>query len=145
VETVASRLQETGQHFVKQGDAFVARTKDASVAFLGETRDAGLVLVGTVRTEAKRWRRFATQRATVLQGQVQGTVRTALSLPAVERALLTQVDEALRAIDARVRARLAQIPQLEARKTPAKLPKKSSHGKAARTRKSKPALPPIAA
>jgi hypothetical protein len=145
VETVASRLQESGQHFVKQGDAFVARTRDASVTFLGETKQAGGLLVTAVRSEAKRWRRFATQRATALQGQFQGTVRVALSLPAVERALLTQVDGTLRAIDSRVRARLTRLAQLESGKTPAKLPKKSGSSKASRARKAKPALPPIAA
>lgn len=144
METVASRLQETGQHIAKQGDAFVARTKGAGAAFLGETREAGGLLAVAVRTEAKRWRRFATQRATALQGQLGGTVRVAWSLPAVERALLTQVDETLRAIDARVRARLSRIAQLEAGKPPAKLPKKSGTGKS-RARKAKPALPPIAA
>jgi hypothetical protein len=144
VETVASRLQETAQHIVKQGDAFVARTRDASVAFLGETRDAGGVLAGVVRTEARRWRRLATQRATLVQGRLQNGFRTALSLPAVERAVLTQVDGTLRALDARVRARLAKL-QLEGKKAPAKLPKKATGAKSSRSRKSKPALPPIAA
>jgi hypothetical protein len=143
VETVASRLQESGQHIVKQGDAFVTRTRHASFAFFGETREAGVALFGAVRTEAKRWRRFATQRASLVQGRLGAGTFRALSLPAVERVVLTQVDGTLRAIDARVRARLAR---LEGKKT-AKLTSKAkaSHGKASRARKAKPALPPIAA
>jgi len=142
VETVASRLQESGHHIVKQGDAFVTRTKQASFAFFGETRQAGVALIGAVRTEAKRWRRFATQRASQIQGQLGGgALRTTISLPAVERVVLTQVDGTLRAIDARVRARLAQLEG----KKPAKSAKKPSQGKAPRPRKAKPALPPIAA
>lgn len=135
METVATRLQESGHHFVKQGDAFVVRTRHAGVAFIGETRDAGLMLIGAVRTEAKRWRRFATQRAVALQNGV----RTGLSIPAVERVVLTQVDATLRAIDARVRTRLASLDHKPAKKAT----KKS--GKAATGRKAKPALPPIAA
>jgi hypothetical protein len=137
VETVATRLQETGQQIVKQSDAFVVRTRDAGFAFLGETRNAGLQLVGAVRTEAKRWRKFATQRAVSLQSGF----RTGLSLPAVERAVLLQVDGTLRAIDSRVRARLAQLER-----KPAKKPAKKAAGKSASNgRKAKPALPPIAA
>ena len=145
METVAARLQETGQHIVKQSDAFVTRTKDAGAAFFGETREAGVLLFGAVRTEAKRWRKFATQRATLFQGQLGGGVRTVLSLPAVERAVLSQVDGTLRALDARVRARLTHL-QLEGKKTPAKLPKKSATAsKSSRSRKAKPTLPQIAA
>jgi uncharacterized membrane protein len=138
VETVASRLQETGHQIVKQGDVFVTRTRDAGVAFLGETRDAGRQIVVTARTEAKRWRRFATQRAS----QLQGDVRSMLSLPAVERALLSQVDETLRALDARVRARLAHLERKPAPKTARK---GSSGSKAPRARKSKQTLPQLAA
>jgi hypothetical protein len=136
VESVATRLQETRQQIVKQGDAFVVRTRDAGITFLGETRQASVQLIGAVRTEAKRWRRFAMQQAAV----VQSGLRSGLSLPAVERAVLTQVDGTLRALDSRVKARLAQLE----RKPAAKATKKSS-GKAVRARKSKPALPPIAA
>lgn len=138
MESVAIRLLETRQQILKQGDAFVVRTRHAGVAFFGETRDASLQLLGAVRNEAKRWRRFATQRATA----VQTGLRTGLSFPAVERAVLTQVDGTLRAIDTRVRARLAELE----RKPSASKPGKKSSGKAAaRPRKAKPALPPIAA
>jgi hypothetical protein len=141
VETVASKLQETGQHISKQRDAFITRTRDASTAFFGETRDAGLQLIGAVRTEAKRWRRYATQRA----AKVQSGVRAALSLPAVERALLTQVDETLRALDTRVRNRLSQLEPKEAPETPRKAAATPASKSKGRARKSKPALPPIAA
>jgi hypothetical protein len=137
VETVATRLQETGHQIVKQGDAFVARTRDAGVTFLDETRAASSQLLGVVRSEAKRWRRFATQRATALQSGF----RNGLSLPAVERAVLAQVDGTLQAIDARVRARLAQLE----RKPHGKSLKKSNGKATARSRKVKSALPPMAA
>jgi hypothetical protein len=138
VESVATRLQETGHQIVKQGDAFVARTRDAGVTFLDETRDAGSQLFGAVRSEAKRWRRFATQRATALQSGL----RNGLSLPAVERAVLAQVDGTLQAIDARVRGRLAELE----RKPNGKSAKKAAQGKATpRSKKTKTALPPIAA
>jgi hypothetical protein len=139
VETVTTRLQETGHQIVKQGDAFVARTRDAGVTFLGETREAGTQLIGAVKTEAKRWRRFATQRATALQSGL----RNGMSLPAVERAVLSQVDGTLQALEARVRARLAELE----RKPNGKSVKKAvTNGKAtARSRKVKSALPPMAA
>ncbi|HEY1691225.1 MAG TPA: hypothetical protein VGG39_03645 [Polyangiaceae bacterium] len=137
METIGTRLQESGHQFVKQGDAFVVRTRDAGVAFLGETRNAGIQLFGAVRLEARRWRKFATQRAT----RAQATLRTGLSLPTVERVVLTQVDGTLKAIDAVVRARLAELERKPA-STPGKKPRSS---KAQRTRKTKTALPPIAA
>ena len=138
MESVTTRLQETGHQIVKQGDAFVARTRNAGVTFFDETREAGSLLIGAVRTEAKRWRRFATQRATALQSGI----RNGMSLPAVERAVLSQVDGTLQAIDARVRARLAELE----RKPNGKSVKKTANGKAtARSRKVKSALPSIAA
>jgi hypothetical protein len=137
VDTVASRLQETGQHIAKQHQAFLARTREAGAAFFGETRQASVQLIGAVRTEARRWRRFATQRA----AKVQTDVRSALSVPSMERALLTQVDGTLRALDERVRARLARLER-----TPAPKPARRNAGKTnGRARKAKPALPPIAA
>lgn len=142
MDTVSTRLQETGQHFAKQGDAFVARTRDAGVAFLGETRDAGRHLLVAVEAEAKRWRRYASMRGT----QLRTEARTALSIASAEKALLTQVDRTLRAIDARVRARLAQ---LERKPAAGRSRKGASNGKGGSTskngRKSKQALPPLAA
>ncbi|MGH7297428.1 MAG: hypothetical protein ACRELB_21005 [Polyangiaceae bacterium] len=137
METIAARFQDTGHQIVKQGDAFVSRAREASIVFIGETRDAGLELFGAVRAEAKRWRRFAGQRA----GALQSGLRNGLSLPAVERVVLTQVDETLKAIDSLVRVRLAQLE----RKPKAKAAKKTKGAKAQGARKSKAALPPIAA
>jgi hypothetical protein len=141
VDTVTTRLQETGQHFAKQGDAFVSRTRDAGVAFFGEARDAGRHLIGAVEAEAKRWRRYATMRGT----QLRTEAKTALSIASAEKALLTQVDRTLRAIDARVRARLAQLDRKPA--GGGKSRKSAHNGKSASKsgRKSKQALPPLAA
>ena len=138
METVATRLQETGHQIVKQSDAFVVRTRDAGATFFGETREAGTQLFGAVRAEAKRWRRFATQRATA----IQSGVRNGLSLPAVERALLSQVDGTLQALDALVRARLAALEPKPTKTSSKKAVTSKSNGRA---RKSKPALPPMAA
>jgi hypothetical protein len=140
VDTVTTRLQETGQHFAKQGDAFVARTRDAGVAFVGEARDAGRHLIGAVETEAKRWRRYASMRGT----QLRTDAKTILSIASAEKALLTTVDRTLRAIDARVRSRLAQLERKPA--GGGKSRKGAHNGKASRSgRKSKQALPPLAA
>lgn len=141
MDTVGTRLQETGQQFAKQGDAFVSRTRDAGVAFVGETRDAGRHLLGAVEAEAKRWRRYAAVRG----AQLRTDARSALSIAAAEKALLTQIDRTLRAIDARVRARLSHLE----RKPAGKSRKPGANGKGgspSRTgRKSKQALPPLAA
>ncbi|HEX8791451.1 MAG TPA: hypothetical protein VF765_10915 [Polyangiaceae bacterium] len=142
MDTVTTRLHETGQHFAKQGDAFVTRTRDAGAAFFGETRDAGRHLLGAIETEAKRWRRYASMRGT----QLRTDARTTLSIASAEKALLTQVDRTLRAIDARIRARLAQ---LERKPAGSKTRKGASNGKGGSSsktgRKSKQALPPLAA
>jgi hypothetical protein len=140
VDTVTTRLHETGQHFAKQGDAFVSRTRDAGVAFFGEARDAGRHLIGAVEAEAKRWRRYASMRGS----QLRTEAKTALSVASAEKALLTQVDRTLRAIDARIRARLAQLDRKPAG---GKARKGASNGKHASKsgRKSKQALPPLAA
>ena len=115
METVTTRLQETGHQIVKQGDAFVARTRDAGVTFLDETREAGTQLIGAVRIEAKRWRRFATQRATALQSGL----RNGMS-----------------------RARLAE---LERKPNGKNVKKVTNGKATARSRKVKSALPPMAA
>ena len=140
MDTVSTRLQETGQHFAKQGDAFVTRTRDAGVAFFGEARDAGRHLIGAVEAEAKRWRRYASMRGT----QLRTEAKSVLSIASAEKAVLTQVDRTLRAIDARIRARLAQ---LERKPAAGKARKATSNGKHASKsgRKSKQALPPLAA
>jgi hypothetical protein len=140
VDNVTTRLQETGQHFAKQGDAFVTRTRDAGAAFFDEARDAGRHLIGAVEAEAKRWKRYASMRG----AQLRTEAKTALSVASAEKALLTQVDRTLRAIDARIRSRLAQ---LERKPAAGKSRKGASHGKSAARngRKSKQALPPLAA
>jgi hypothetical protein len=137
MDTVATRIHESGLQLARQRDAFLTRTREAGEAFVGETRDAGRQLVGAVQSEAKRWRRFATQRTAQLRGEAQA----ALSLPAFERTLLSQVDGSLRALDARVRARLAQLEE-----KPRKSQRKADSRKSAtRARKSKQTLPALAA
>jgi hypothetical protein len=140
MESVATRIHESSNQLARQRSAFVSRTREAGVTFLGETRDAGRQLVGAVQSEAKRWKRFATQRA----DQLRAGAKTALSIPAVERSILTQVDDVLKALDARVRSRIAELegkPRKALRSKPATTPTKGSP----RTRKSKQTLPAIAA
>lgn len=142
MDTVTTRLQETGQNFARQGDAFVTRTRDAGFAFFGETRDAGRHLLGAVEAEARRWKRYAAVRS----AQLRTEARTALSIASAEKAILSQVDRTLRAIDTRVRARLAR---LERKPAEGKSPKNAAGGKGGSSsrgkRKSKQALPPLAA
>ena len=105
MESVVSKIQETGQHTAKKTDALFARTRDAGEAFFDEVKGAGRDLVVFVRTEAKGWRRFLTHATS----QLQGEAKAILSVPAVERRLLAQVDGALRTLDAKVRARLLSL------------------------------------
>jgi hypothetical protein len=136
MDTVANRLQETGQQLARQGTAFVSRTREAGQALVVETRDAGRQLVGAVQIEAKRWRRYAVQRT----AQLRGEARTAFSLPAVERSVLTQVDQTLRVVSSRVRSRLAELEK------PGKPDRKPARRKGApRARKSRQHLPALAA
>src|ERR1035438_7789118 len=86
MDTVANRLQETGQQLARQGNAFVSRTREAGEALVVETRDAGRQLVGAFETEGRRWRRYAVQRT----AQLRGEARNALRLPAAEKAVLAQ-------------------------------------------------------
>jgi uncharacterized membrane protein len=144
MDTVATRIHESGLQLARQRDAFLTRTLSAGEAFLGETRDAGRQLVSAVQTEAKRWRRFATQRTAQLRGEAEAV----LSLPAVERTVLSQVDGTLRAIDARVRARLAQLedrPRKSHKAESRAQSKAQSRKPSNRARKSKQTLPAIAA
>jgi hypothetical protein len=138
MESVASRIHESSQQLARHRNTFFSRTREASAAFFGETRDAGRQLVGAVQTEAKRWRRFATQRADALRNGA----RAAMNIPTVERTLLTQVDGALKAIDARVRTRIAE---LEGKPRKARKAGSKSESTRARAKKQKQTLPAIAA
>lgn len=142
MDTVATRIHETGLQLARHRDTFLMRTHHAGAAFMRETRDAGRQLATAVQAEAKRWKRFATQRS----GQLRSEAQAVLSLPGFERTLLTQVDGTLRAIDARVRARLAEFDE-EPRKVPRARAhaRKASRKPATRTRKSKQTLPDLAA
>jgi hypothetical protein len=133
VETVTSKLQETGHQLVKQGDAFITRTREAGEAFITETRDAGLEFVGFVQLEAKKWRRFVTLRAT----RIQADARETLSIPGAERQLLTRVDGTLKTIDQRVRTRLTALEKAKGGRAPRRLANGKAH--TAAPRKAKPA------
>jgi hypothetical protein len=132
METVVSKLRGTRQLVAKQGGAFVTRARKAGHTFVEETAAAGGDLVGVARDEARRWRRFTLQRVAHAQTGILSVTR----LPAIERRLLEQVDDALRAIDERIQARLATLtaePNPKAR--PTAKPSKST------ARKSKVAAP----
>ena len=111
-------------------------SKEATEAFVSETQDAGRQVADAVQSEVRRWRRYAVLRT----AQLRGEARDAFSLPSVQRSILTKVDQTLRVVSTRVRARLAQLdrPAKGARKRPAR--KASS-----RTRKSRQTLPALAA
>jgi hypothetical protein len=98
-------LQVTGQHVVKQQSALVVRTRDAGVAFVEETRDAGLEFVHFVGVEAKRWKRYVRLRAETIGAEA----REVLAPSGLEKRVLTGLGGTLRALDARVRVRLASL------------------------------------
>jgi len=112
METLVSKLQETRQQVSTQRDALVTRARDASESFVTETRGASRDLAGFMGREAKRWRRFLVQRASVLKDEVRGS----LSIPAIERRVLVRVDRSLRSLDARVRDRIAELSGKPTRK-----------------------------
>ncbi len=146
MDTVATRIHETGLQLARHRDAFFARTRQAGEAFLGETRDAGRQLANALQLEARRLRKYAAQRTAQLRTDAQEAMR----IQSVERALLSQVDGTLRAVDARVRARLAELEASgkPARKAVSKAVSKVEARKSAgatRARKAKPSLPAIAA
>jgi hypothetical protein len=116
VDSIVSKIQETGQHVVKKSDLVLSRTRNAGLAFFGEVRDAGRELATLVRVEAKGWRRFLTQRSVRLKVEAKAV----LTPKTFERELLTRVDGTLRSLDARVRERISALekrgPRSSARK-----------------------------
>lgn len=126
VEPIVSMIQETGQHVVKQQTALVARTRDAGAAFVEEAREAGRELARFVGVEAKRWKRYVRLRAASLESDV----RIVFAPSGIERKVLVGIDDTLRALDARVRSRIAALdkPAKKARRrTPSR--KKTNAGK----------------
>jgi hypothetical protein len=111
VDSVVSKIQETGHHVVKKSDLVLTRTRDAGVAFFGEVRNAGRELAVLVRVEAKGWRRFLTQRS----GKLKVEAKSVFTPKTFERELLTRVDGTLRSLDAKVRERLAALEKRGAR------------------------------
>jgi len=105
VEPIVSMLQETGQHVVKQQNELIVRTRDAGAAFVDETRDAGREFLRFVGVEAKRWKRYVRLRAVA----IGSGARNALAPSGIERRVLVGIDDTLRALDARVRSRLASL------------------------------------
>ena len=111
MDSVVSKIQETGHHVVKKSDLVLTRTRDAGVAFFGEVRNAGRELAVLVRVEAKGWRRFLTQRS----GKLKVEAKSVFTPKTFERELLTRVDGTLRSLDAKVRERLAALEKRGAR------------------------------
>jgi hypothetical protein len=90
VDTIASKLEETGRH--------AARQRDGIVEF--------------VRTESAGWQRFASRRAAT----VRGDIASALSPKGLERRVLGVIDAALRSLDGKVRARMALLDGAKSRR-----------------------------
>jgi hypothetical protein len=105
VDSIVSKIHETGNHVVKKSDLVLSRTREAGLAFFGEVRDAGRELAMLVRVEAKGWRRFLTQRSVRLKVEA----KSVLTPKTFERELLTRVDGTLRSLDAKVRERIAVL------------------------------------
>jgi hypothetical protein len=105
METLVSKWQETREHVSTQRDALVTRARDAGESLVAETRGAGRELAGFVGRESKRWRRYIELRVNAWEHDV----RSSLDVRALERGVLIRIDQGLRALDARVRDRLAHI------------------------------------
>jgi hypothetical protein len=114
VESVVSKIQETGQHAAKKTDVLFGRTRNAGAAFVEEVIGAGRDLAAFVRVEGKGWKRFLTARAASIQSEARGL----LTVPAIERELLTRVNGTLRVIDAKVRSRLIELEKREEKPAP---------------------------
>jgi hypothetical protein len=124
VDSVVSKLQETGQHVAKKSDLLFARTRGAGEAFFGEVRNAGREIVVLVRNEAKGWRRFLTQSRSRLRIEAKAV----FTPKTLERELLSRVDGTLRSLDAKVRQRLGALEKRPARS--ARKPAVKANGKA---------------
>jgi hypothetical protein len=105
ITDIVTKLEETSRHAAKQRSSLVSRTRSANVAWLRETRSAGHDVVVFVRGEAKSWRKFLVLRVSKLESGV----RAALTPSGLEQKVLLGVDGTLRALDARVRKRLAVL------------------------------------
>jgi hypothetical protein len=130
VESVVSKIQETGHHVVKKSDLVLTRTRDAGFAFFGEVRNAGRELAVLVRVEAKGWKRFLTQRS----GKLKVEAKSVFTPKTFERELLTRVDGTLRSLDAKVRERLAALEKRGARSGARKANGKARPRRAAATK-----------
>ncbi len=97
---------------------------------LGQTRDHAVLFV---RSEARRWQRFAAARSS----SARKSARSLFDLTGIERRVLSGFNGTLRALSARVRARLAHLDGKPARRT-------SRSARPSQARKTKH-LPPIAA
>lgn len=125
MDSVVSKLQETGHHVVKKSDSVFARTREAGKTFISEVRDAGREIAVLVKSEAKGWRRFLTQRTTRLRVNASAV----FTPKTFERELLSRVDGTLRTLDAKVRERIAA---LEKGKTKRAVRKTNGKGRARR-------------
>ena len=114
MESLVSKLQETGQHAAKKTDVLFGRTRNAGAAFVDEVIGAGRDLATFVRVEGKGWKRFLTARAASIQSEARGL----FTVPAIEREVLTRVDGTLRAIDAKVRSRLLELQKRDEKPAP---------------------------
>ncbi len=122
MEPIANMLQQTGQHAARQRNVLVGRTRNATRTFAAETRGASKDFFSFIRSEAKRWQKWAQKRVDHTADAVFGS----LAPKAIERQLLTRVDHTLRAIDARVRNRLSSLDKSRAPKARrAKAPRKA--------------------
>ena len=58
MDSVTSKIQETGQHAAKRTDAIFTRTREAGEALIDEVRGVGDEVAAFVSAETKGWKRF---------------------------------------------------------------------------------------
>jgi hypothetical protein len=114
VDTIASKLEETTRHAARQREA----------------------IMDFVRAESAGWQRFASRRAASVRSDIVST----LSPRGFERRVLGAIDAALRALDGKVRERLASLDGAKPRKRRAGASKNGN----GRVKTAKAALTPTA-
>ncbi len=101
MQPIESMLRRTSHRVTRQRELFALRARKAGTTFTSETRHASRELVSAVRAEADAWGKYVREGRSAVTG--------AIAPNAIERSLLVRVDLALRALEERVRSRIAKL------------------------------------
>ena len=101
MQPIESMLRRTSHRVTRQRELFALRARKAGTTFTTETRHASRELVTAVRDEAGAWGKYVREGTSV--------VTNAIAPKTIERTLLVRVDFALKALEERVRSRIAKL------------------------------------